>query len=94
MTKEQEQKIKELVHKYNDILLISMKLAVTEDFLNLMLLNRDDANYELQDLVKDKKTFTDVVMKEFLRTNSSVVIQDLRKMEDQVKTKLTRRRKQ
>ena len=38
MTVEQEEKIKELIQKYNDILLVSMRLAVSEDFMNLMLL--------------------------------------------------------
>jgi hypothetical protein len=93
MTQEQEQKIKHLIDKYNDILLISMKLAVTEDFLNLILLNRDDSSFELRDLIQDKKAFSDLVMKEFMRKNGSVVLDDLKKMEDPLKTKLTRRKK-
>jgi hypothetical protein len=93
MTQDQEQKIKQLINKYNDILLISMKLAVTEDFLNLILLNRDDSSFELRDLIQDKKAFSDLVMKEFMRKNGSVVLDDLKKMEDPLKTKLTRRKK-
>ncbi len=70
-----------------------MKLAVTEDFLNLILLNRDDSSFELRDLIQDKKAFSDLVMKEFMRKNGSVVLDDLKKMEDPLKTKLTRRKK-
>ena len=39
MTPQQEDKITELIRKYNDILLISMRLAVAEDFLNLLIDN-------------------------------------------------------
>jgi hypothetical protein len=92
MTKEQEQKIKQLIDKYNDILLISMKLAVTEDFVNLVLLNRDDSNFELRDLISDKKVFSDLVMKEFMRKNGSVVLEDLKKMEDPLMIKLRHRK--
>ena len=50
MTGEQELKIKKLISKYNDILLVSMRLAISEDFVNLMLLNRDDSQFVLKDL--------------------------------------------
>jgi hypothetical protein len=42
MTQDQENKLKLLVQKYNDILLVSMKLAVAEDLINLIILNGDD----------------------------------------------------
>ena len=42
MTDNQKEKIKELLIKYNDVLLISMKLAVAEDFTNLLIVNKDD----------------------------------------------------
>lgn len=82
MTKSQEKKIKALIDKYNDILLISMRLAVTEDFVNLILLNRDDREFELKDLMADKQAFYNLVMKEFLKKNSSVVVHELKEMED------------
>ncbi len=82
MTKSQEKKIKALIEKYNDILLISMRLAVTEDFVNLILLNRDDSEFELKDLIADKEAFYNLVMKEFLKNNSSVVVNELKLMED------------
>ena len=66
MTPKQEAKIKELVDKYNDILLVSMKLAVAEDLINLMILNRDDSEFVMKDLFENKEDFYNIIMKEFL----------------------------
>jgi hypothetical protein len=78
MNAEQEQKIKDLISKYNDILLVSMRLAIAEDFVNLMLLNRDDSEFVLKDLFQNKEEFNKLIMKEFLKKNSSTVIQELK----------------
>lgn len=82
MTENQHQKIKELVSKYNDILLNSMRLAVAEDFINLMLLNRDDKDFELKNLMENKNDFYNSILKEFMKQNSSSVLDDLKQMED------------
>ena len=82
MNAEQEQKIKELITKYNDILLVSMRLAIAEDFVNLMLLNRDDSEFILKDLFQNKEEFNKLIMKEFLKKNSSTVVQELKSMEN------------
>ena len=82
MTKKQEGKIKGLLSKYNDILLVSMKLAVAEDFTNLVILNQDDKDFELSNLLKDKDQFTSYIMKEFLKQNSSSVTNELSSMEE------------
>jgi hypothetical protein len=50
MTVNQEEKIKNLLEKYNDILLVSMRLAVAEDFIGLVILNKDDTDFELSKL--------------------------------------------
>ena len=50
MTQDQENKLKLLVQKYNDILLVSMKLAVAEDLINLIILNGDDKEFHLSNL--------------------------------------------
>jgi hypothetical protein len=84
MTSKQEQKIKELLEKYNDVLLISMKLAVAEDFTNLLILNRDDTDFELKDLLKEKEQFTTHVMKEFLKLNSSSITNKLSSMDEPI----------
>jgi hypothetical protein len=81
MNAEQEQKIKDLITKYNDILLVSMRLAIAEDFVNLMLLNRDDSEFVLKDLFQNKEEFNKLIMKEFLKKNSSTVVQELKFME-------------
>ena len=82
MTKKQQEKIKDLLSKYNDILLVSMKLAVAEDFTNLVILNQDDKDFELSNLLKDKDQFTSYIMKEFLRQNSSSVANELSSMNE------------
>ena len=82
MNAEQEQKIKDLISKYNDILLVSMRLAIAEDFVNLMLLNRDDSEFVLKDLFQNKEEFNKLIMKEFLKKNSSTVIQELKFMKN------------
>jgi hypothetical protein len=81
MTKEQEQKIKRLIAKYNDILLVSMRLAIAEDFVNLMILNRDDSDFVLKDLFNNKDEFNKLIMKEFIKKNRASVTQELKFME-------------
>ena len=82
MTKTQELKIKNLLEKYNDILLVSMRLAVTEDFVNLVIVNGDDTDFELRELINKKEAFSNYVLKEFLKQNSSSVVSDLKLMEE------------
>ena len=81
MTPQQEEKITELIRKYNDILLISMRLAVAEDFLNLLILNRDDQEFALKDLLDNKEELTNHIMKQFLKLNSSPILEELRSQE-------------
>ena len=47
-------KIKDLLEIYNDILAHSMNMAITQDFINLVVVNIDAVNCELQKLTKDK----------------------------------------
>lgn len=47
-------KIKDLLEIYNDILAHSMNMAITQDFINLVVVNIDAVNFELQKLTKDK----------------------------------------
>ena len=82
MTQDQENKLKSLVQKYNDILLVSMKLAVAEDLINLIILNGDDKEFHLSNLLKEKDQLSTFIMKEFLNQNSSSVMNDLKIMED------------
>ena len=82
MTNQQEHKLKELLEKYNDILLVSMRLAIAEDLVNLIIANKDDTDFELSDLMKNKEDLSNFVIREFLKQNSSSVINDLRTMEE------------
>ena len=93
MNATQQTKIKHLVDKYNDILLHSMRLAVAEDLINLMLLNKDDQDFELKDLLDDKEAFYNFILKEFMKKNSSSVISELREMSHPVPELKTRLRK-
>ena len=83
MTEEQQLKVKELLEKYNDILLVSMRLAVAEDFVNLIIQNKDDTDFSLSNLLEDKQALSDYIMREFLKQNSSSVVGELSKMEEQ-----------
>lgn len=76
-----KQKVSELIEKYNDILLASMKLALSEDLVNLIIANQDDKDFDLIDFVQNKKEFKSYVLKEFFRQNSSP-LKDLSKMEE------------
>jgi hypothetical protein len=91
MTVLQEKKIKQLIGKYNDILLISMRLAVAEDFANLIVLNHDDSKFELVNLLKNKDQFNAFVFKEFMKNNSSSVIEELKTMDEPFEIKKRKR---
>jgi hypothetical protein len=82
MTTNQEKKLRDLLDKYNDVLLHSMRIAIAEDFINLMIQNRDDIEFELKDLLKNKDILYNVIMKEFLKRNSSSVVTQLRSMDE------------
>uniref|UniRef100_UPI00404AE355 hypothetical protein n=1 Tax=Fluviicola sp. TaxID=1917219 RepID=UPI00404AE355 len=59
-----------------------MRLAVAEDFTNLIVLNHDDSNFVLANLLKDKEQFNAFVFKEFMKNNSSSVIEELKTMDE------------
>jgi hypothetical protein len=75
-------KIKSLVKKYNDVLMESMQNALSEDLINLIIVNGDDKSFELKDFIKKKNDFKKVVVKEFLKINSSSVSSELSLMEE------------
>ena len=92
MTESQANKIKELIEKYNDVLMVSMRLAIAEDLVNLIVLNKDDKEFELSELLKNKEELSNFITKEFLKLNSSSVARDLSKMEEK-KIHLQKQRK-
>lgn len=92
MTQNQQEKIKSLLEKYNDILLVSMRLAVAEDFTGLVILNKDDTDFELSALLQNKDEFSNYVLKEFLKNNSNPITSELGKM-DELKLNIQKQKK-
>ena len=84
MTRKQEKKIRNLLEQYNDILLVSMRLAIAEDFINLVIINKDDKDFELSELLQNKEAFSNYVMREFLKQNSSSVVDKLKGMDEPI----------
>ena len=70
MTQDQSARIDELLLKYNDVLLNSMRLALTEDLIGLIILNREDENFELSELLKDKTALSNYVTGRFFKKNN------------------------
>ena len=83
-------RVRNLVKKYNDILLNSMSIALAEDLINLIVVNEEDKGFELSELVKDKNTFRACVTAEFLKLNSNSVLDDLKTMNDDLDFKMIR----
>lgn len=62
-----------------------MRLAVTEDLISLIILNKEDTEFKLSNLMKDKMTLSNYVIQEFLKQNSKGVLGDLGSLEDPLK---------
>ena len=87
ITEKQLQKIKTLLEKYNPILLNSMKLSISEDFFQLIIQNNDDTSFELSTLLQNKEHVNTLILKEFLKLNSSSsVLSALNEMDDPTKS--------
>jgi len=87
-------RVKSLLKKYNDILLNSMSIALSEDLINLIVVNGDDKDFELLELVKDKQKFRALVTTEFLKLNSNSVLDDLKLMDDNSPFKMVKNKNQ
>lgn len=82
MTNAEKDKIRKLINKYNPVLKESIELALVEDLFNLIIVNRDDADFELKDLLKDKKQLKEFVMKEFIQLNNKPLTSELKHMDE------------
>lgn len=82
MTSKEEHKIKQLIEKYNSVLSESMACSLTEDLFNLIIVNRDDTDFELAELLKDKENLKAFVLKEFIRLNNQPITSELKEMEE------------
>jgi len=85
-------KIKLLIKKYNEILLYSVSIAVTEDLINLIIVNGDDKDFELIEIMKDRKNFREFISNEFVKLNSKSVLADLKNMDENFSPKILRRK--
>lgn len=76
MNDNQKDLVKNLIFKYDSILLESMKIALFEDLKRLMISNRDDKDFLLKDIIytDELKNF---IVREFLKHNSNQVMTNL-----------------
>jgi len=79
---EEKEKIKQLILKYNDILLESIRIALSEDLTNLIVSNQEDEEFDLIEFMRNKKEFKNFVLTEFLKNNSNPLVNELSKMEE------------
>jgi hypothetical protein len=59
-----------------------MSIAVSEDFLNLIIVNNDDKNFELNHLLIDKAEFRRYVTSQFFKLNGPSLADELKVMEE------------
>jgi hypothetical protein len=78
----EQHKLRELIKKYNPILRESIEIALTEDLYNLIIVNGDDKDFELNDLLKNKKALKNFIIKEFIQLNNSPVTSELKHMKE------------
>ena len=83
MKKQEEIAIRSLIKKYNNVLIHSMRIALSEDLIGLIIFNRDDTSYELKDFINKKKEFKQFVVKEFFKYNNKTVVSELSGMEEE-----------
>lgn len=74
--------IQKLLLKYNEVLKESIRVAMAEDLINLIIVNGDDKNFALVDLIKEKTRFKEAVFKEFIILNSPSIGKELREMKE------------
>ena len=82
MKSSEKYKIKALIKKYNPILRESVENALTEDLFNLIIVNRDDKNFELKELLQEKEQLKKNVMQEFIKLNNQPITSELKNMEE------------
>lgn len=87
MEKKEEIAIISLIEKYNDVLVHSMSIAISEDLVGLIISNQEDTNFELIDFIKKKEEFKKFVTKEFFKHNNKTVISELGRMEEEYTAK-------
>lgn len=93
MNVKEKAQVKFLIKKYNEVLLHSMSIAVTEDLINLIVVNGDDTDFQLSKLMKDQQAFKLFVINEFMKNNSNSVLDELKSMDDDFTSKMMNRKR-
>jgi hypothetical protein len=89
MNNKEKHKVKALIKKYNPILRESIENALTEDLFNLIIVNRDDKDFELKELLLEKDQLKTFVMQEFIKLNNKSITSELKNMAE-IKLKLVK----
>lgn len=82
MKKQEQQKLKQLIKKYNSVLKESMACMLAEDLFNLIIVNGDDKDFELNNLLTEKEELKTFVLKEFILLNNKPITAELKNMEE------------
>mgnify|MGYP000720519416 CR=1 FL=1 len=72
--------------------MIGISIILYLDFINLIVVNSDDVNFELQKLTKDKSAFRVLITKEFLKLNSGSVLSELKTMDEGFTSNMEKRK--
>jgi hypothetical protein len=78
----EQDRLRELIIKYNPVLKESVENALTEDLFNLIIVNKDDKNFELKAMLSKKEELKSFVMKEFILLNNKPVTSELKHMNE------------
>ncbi len=92
MNNKEKEQVKLLLKKYNEILLHSMSIAISEDLINLIIVNAEDKDFKLIELMKDRQKFREFVTTEFIKLNNRSVLKDLKNMDENFSSKILRRK--
>ena len=92
MNQTDKELIKLLLKKYNEILLHSMSIAISEDLINLIIVNSEDKDFKLIELMKDRLKFREFVTTEFIKLNNRSILKDLKNMDENFSSKVLRRK--
>lgn len=82
MNVNEQQKLKQLIKKYNLVLKESIECSLVEDLFNLIIVNGDDKDFELKDLLLEKEQLKAFVLKEFILLNNQPITAELKNMEE------------
>ena len=60
--------------------MVSMRLAIAEDLTRLIILNKDDTDFKLSELLRDKEHYSNYIVRDFFKKNNNPVASQLGNM--------------